>query len=67
MAEVRCSQCGGPLTLTKDQHVVFPTTTITFGGDDLPPGAVGRVTDVQDNGWCGPCLAEWDERMGPSE
>lgn len=64
MAELRCSHCGGPLTVRKDQHVVLPTATITLGGDDLSPGKLGRVTEVRDDAWCGPCLADWDERMG---
>jgi hypothetical protein len=64
VTDVRCSSCGGPLTATAGQSIVMPTVTITLGDAADTPGALGRVEQVADDAWCGPCLAEWDERMG---
>jgi hypothetical protein len=51
-----CEGCGGPLTVTHGQHVVF-TTTVTLGDNGYDN------VELRD-GWCGDCIEEWDERMG---
>lgn len=59
--DVCCTQCGGPLTMTADAPHITMESTMTIETDEH---GVDHMTVDQKSGWCGPCLAEWDERMG---
>lgn len=61
-----CSCCGGPLVVSSGQTMIFPTIVVSMGPDD-PPGCVGRVIEVRDNAWCGPCVAAMNEAMGAGD
>lgn len=55
----RCQGCGGPLTLSAGQMIIGPTIEMTLG--DKPRTFDQRVVE---QGWCGDCVAGWDELMG---
>lgn len=55
-----CQQCGGPLGAKNGQTFTW-TTTMTLDEN-------GALVSVEEHsGWCGQCVADWNEAMGAGE